>query len=125
MPAAADLPFWCYLINSTTAGQTMDIWILDRLDSANFMTYRNTSAGIESLASRPLQAGEKTGKGVWLAAETGEVANEAETSFYGQTFEETQSALAAVAEVESSNTYFAGIAIDDLTSWMALPGSGY
>lgn len=103
----------------------MDIWILDKLDSANFMTYRNTSAATESIASPALKAGEQTGKKVWLGAETGEVDGAAETSFYGQTFEATKSALAAVAKAESSNAHFAGIAVDDLTSWMAMPGSGY
>lgn len=125
MPVAADLPFWCNTISSTTTNQTMDIWILDRLDSANFMTYRNTSAAIEDLASPILQAGEKTGKNVWLGAETGEVADAPETSFYGQTFEATNNALATVAKAEGSNAHFAGIAVDDLTSWMAMLGSGY
>ena len=102
----------------------MDIWILDRVDSANFMTYRNLSVGIENIAPPTLQAGEETRKQVWLGGET-EVAAAAETSFYGQTFQATQAALAAFSNAESANDYFTGIAVDDLTSWMAMPGSGY
>ncbi|VUC30551.1 unnamed protein product [Clonostachys rosea] len=117
---AADLPFWANTLDSTTAGQTIDIWMLKLLDYATFMTYRNTVPAFLEIAAPVLAAGNEVGKPVWLAVETISLPEE-DLSYYGQSASKLQSDLNEIAAASQGNASFAGIAVHDYDGWSALP----
>jgi hypothetical protein len=120
MPVAADLPFYAYQLNSSTAGQTVDIWMLEKLDSAAFMTYRSTASAVEELAAPILAAGDTTGTPVWVSVEVTEDDEADYLSFYGQSASTLNSALTAIANSSEGYTSFLGIAVHDYNGWLAL-----
>lgn len=83
MAVAADLPFWTHILSDPSTGETMDVWMLDKLDSVTFMTYRNTVGELLEVAAKPLAAANSAGKPVWLSVET-RASNEAKVSFKGK-----------------------------------------
>ncbi|KAH8884382.1 hypothetical protein GQ53DRAFT_846310 [Thozetella sp. PMI_491] len=119
MPVAADLPFWTYTLTSPTTGQTLDLWLLNVLDSATFMTYRNTAAGVVSLTPPILSAAHATGKRVWFAVETTQV-EEGNVSYFGKSAATLASDLKQIASSAAGDTSFAGIGVHDYNGWRAL-----
>jgi hypothetical protein len=115
LPVAADLPFWANSISCPGTSQTLDVWMLSRLDSATFMTYRNTPSVLLSIATPILKAGVAAGKPVWLAVETTDAdkANAAQISYYGKGSATLFKDLATVAATAAGYSSFAGIAIHD------------
>lgn len=120
MTVAADLPFWTHTMSDPTTGQTMDAWMLDRLDSVTFMTYRNTVDQLVDVAATPLAAGNLAGKPVWLAVET-IASTEARVSFKGlATVSTLSSRLRSIAKGCSNHSSFSGIAVHDYAGWLEL-----
>lgn len=120
MTAAADLPFWAYTIVDPTTGDKMDAWMLDKLDSVTFMTYRNTVDGLIDVAESPLAAGDLAGKPVWLAVETRACA-EPKVSFKGLvTVSHLSAKLHSIRGNCSAHASFSGIAVHDYTGWLEL-----
>jgi hypothetical protein len=111
MPVAADLPFYANTLNSSTAGQTVDIWMLNVLDSATFMTYRNTASAVQELAVPILAAGVSTGTPVWLAVELAENSEADDVSFYGESASTLDTALEEITASSTSYTSFMGIVL--------------
>ncbi|KAI9157940.1 hypothetical protein HJFPF1_05925 [Paramyrothecium foliicola] len=118
MTVAADLPFWANTLDSTTPAQKIDIWMLNLLDSAVFMTYRNTVAGVESLASPVLAAGDAIGKPVWLSVET--TFEDDQLSYWGKGVSKLEADLAVIAKSSSEFASFGGIAVHDYNGWSAM-----
>lgn len=122
LPLAADLPFWLNTLNSPTTSQTMDVWVLQHIDTATFMTYRNTASALISIAEAPVQAAQTAGKDVWVAVETtnlGAADNEAQ-SYYGKTEDVLVSDLTAVENWGAQYSTFKGVAVHDYDGWAAL-----
>lgn len=120
MTIAADLPFWAYIMSDPTTGETMDVWMLNKLDSVTFMTYRNTVDELVDVAAKPLAAADSAGKPVWLAVET-RASTEAKVSFKGlATVTSLSSKLQSIEADCSNHTSFSGIAVHDYVGWLAL-----
>uniref|UniRef100_A0A8H7K4P8 Uncharacterized protein n=1 Tax=Bionectria ochroleuca TaxID=29856 RepID=A0A8H7K4P8_BIOOC len=119
---AADLPFWANTLDSTITGQTVDIWMLNLLDYATFMTYRNTVPALLDIATPVLAAGNEVGKPVWLAVETIQLPED-NLSYYGQPVSKLQSDLNEIATAVQGQSSFAGIAVHDYDGWSALPST--
>ena len=122
LPLAADLPFWLNTLNSPTNSQTMDTWVLERIDSATFMTYRNSASELSSIASGPIQAAQSLSKTVWVAVETTDlgVADNKVQSYYGQSDELLARDLATVGTWAAQYSLFKGVSVHDYTGWTAL-----
>ncbi|CAJ2512024.1 Uu.00g076490.m01.CDS01 [Anthostomella pinea] len=120
LPVSADLPYWAYTITCPTTGQTLDTWMLDNLDTATFMTYRNTAAELIDIASKVLEAGNAAGKPVWLAVETVDAADALLISYFGKTVSALYEDLASVHAKAATYASFAGIAIHDYGGLKAL-----
>lgn len=120
MAVAADLPFWTHTLSDPTTGETMDVWMLDKLDSVTFMTYRNTVAELLDVAAKPLAAAKTAGKPVWLSVET-RASTEAKVSFKGLVTVSTLSSKLQSIRLDCLNhTSFSGIAVHDYAGWLAL-----
>jgi hypothetical protein len=115
LPVAADLPFWANSIKCPGTSQTLDVWMLSKLNSATFMTYRNTPSNLMEIAIPILKAGVAAGKPVWLAVETTDAdqANTPLISYYGKGSATLFRDLATVAAKAAAYSSFAGIAIHD------------
>ncbi|ETS76222.1 hypothetical protein PFICI_11609 [Pestalotiopsis fici W106-1] len=123
LPVAADLPYWADTINCTaTSGaiQTLDAWMLDQLDTATFMTYRNTATELLDIATSVLEAGNSAGKPVWLAVETVDAADALLISYFGKTLSVLSSDLVTIHTQAATYSSFAGIAIHDYSGVKAL-----
>ncbi|KAH8199970.1 hypothetical protein TruAng_005851 [Truncatella angustata] len=120
LPVVADLPYWAYTIECPTTGQTLDSWMLNNLDSAVFMTYRNTAAELLDIATKALEAGNTAGKPVWLAVETVDAADSLLISYYSKTKSALFEDLVSIKTTASSHSSFAGIAIHDYDGVVAL-----
>jgi hypothetical protein len=118
LPVAHDLPFWAYTLTDPSSGETMDAWMLNVLDSATFMTYRNVVSQLLDVAAKPLNASTAAGKPVWLAVETKETSEMATISFKGYSFNTLTSDLKQIAANASSCAYFEGIAVHDYEGWL-------
>jgi hypothetical protein len=120
MAVAADLPFWTHILSDPSTGETMDVWMLDKLDSVTFMTYRNTVGELLDVAAKPLAAANSAGKPVWLSVET-RASNEAKVSFKGLVTVSTLSSKLQSIRMDCLNhTSFSGIAVHDYAGWLAL-----
>lgn len=98
----------------------MDVWMLNKLDSVTFMTYRNTVAGLLDVAAKPLAAANTAGKPVWLSVET-RASTEAKVSFKGLVTVSTLSSKLQSIKADCLNhTSFSGIAVHDYAGWLAL-----
>lgn len=120
LPVVADLPFWANTIPCPGSDVTLDVWMLSTLDTANFMTYRNTPSELLSIATPALEAGVKTGKPVWLAVETVNTEEGDQVSYYGQTLSELLEDLDEIDTLASRYTSYAGIGIHYYSGVMAL-----
>lgn len=120
LPVAADLPYWAETITCPTSGKTLDIWMLENLDTATFMTYRNTASELLDIATSVLEAGNTAGKPVWLAVETVDAADAILISYYGKTFSTLSNDLVAINTTAATYASFAGIAIHDYGGALAL-----
>lgn len=120
LAVAADLPFWSYTLADPATGETMDTWMLNALDAATFMTYRNDVTELLDVAALPLAAADAAGKPVYLAVETVEVADEPKVSFKGFSVKTLSLDLADIAASASNHTSFAGIAVHDYSGWLAM-----
>lgn len=93
--------------------------MLNLLDYAVFMTYRNTAGGIESLAAPILAAGDATGTPVWMAMETIYLEDKS-LSYFGQSASALWADLTEVAASSTTHASFGGIAVHDYNGWSAL-----
>ncbi|KUI61121.1 hypothetical protein VP1G_08306 [Cytospora mali] len=120
MTLAADLPFWTHTLSDPKTGETMDIWMLDKLDSVTFMTYRNTVDELLDVAAKPLAAANSAGKPIWLAVET-RASTEPKVSFKGlATVTTLSSKLKSIRAGCWNHTSFSGIAVHDYFGWVEL-----
>lgn len=94
--------------------------MLENLDAATFMTYRNTATDLLDIATSVLEAGETTGKPVWLAVETVDAADAILISYFGKTFTTLSEDLVSIKSTASTYGSFAGIAIHDYDGAKAL-----
>ncbi|KAK9421366.1 hypothetical protein SUNI508_05904 [Seiridium unicorne] len=120
LPVAADLPYWADTITCPITGKTFDSWMLDNLDTATFMTYRNTASELLDIATAVLEAGNTAGKPVWLAVETVDAADALLISYYGKSATTLFNDLVAVNATAATYASFAGIAIHDYDGILAL-----
>lgn len=123
LPVAADLPYWADTVNCTSttgAIQTLDAWMLEQLDTATFMTYRNTATELLDIATSVLEAGNSAGKPVWLAVETVDAADALLISYFGKTLSVLSEDLVTVHTAATTYSSFAGIAIHDYSGVKAL-----
>ncbi|KAI0167641.1 hypothetical protein BJ166DRAFT_238887 [Pestalotiopsis sp. NC0098] len=120
LPVAADLPYWADTVTCASTGQTLDAWMLEQLDTATFMTYRNTATELLDIASSVLEAGNTAGKPVWLAVETVDAADALLISYFGKTLSVLHSDLVTVHAQAATYASFAGIAIHDYSGVKAL-----
>ncbi|KAH8889118.1 hypothetical protein GQ53DRAFT_825877 [Thozetella sp. PMI_491] len=121
IPVAADLPFWVHEL-STNTSVPLDSWLLGVLDSATFMTYRNTAVGVQKIADAAIQAGTMMGKPVWLAVETLQSQETNTISFYGTGDAFFEANLHDIINKYQGNNSFAGIGVHDYTGWLAIAG---
>lgn len=118
--AAADLPFWAYAMSDPTTGVTMDLWMLNALDSVTFMTYRNSAVELFDVAEKPLAAADAAGKQVYVSVET-VASTDAKVSLKGLATVSSLSTWLQSIKIECANhTSFAGIAVHDYAGWLAL-----
>lgn len=117
MPVAADLPFFAYKLNSSIEGQTADLWMLNVLDSATFMTYRTTATEVLELAVPVLAAGDASNTPVWLAVEAADAAEAAGVTFFDESASTLDAALTEIKSSSDSSASFNGIAVN---GWLTL-----
>jgi len=118
--SAADLPFWLNTVNTADGSQPLDTWMLSTLDTASFMTYRNTADALSDVATAALKAGQATGKPVRLSAETLRSDEGSYLSFYGTNNTYMQGQLQQVASKAKAYSSYAGMSIHDYQAWSAL-----
>jgi len=121
--SSADLPFWLNTIKTADGSQALDAWMLSKLDTANFMTYRNTATALLDVANAALKAGLAAKKPVRLAVETLKSAEGANISFYGKGAINLQAQMLQVTLLAKLFSSFAGIAIHDYEGWRVMAGS--
>ncbi|KAF2657739.1 hypothetical protein K491DRAFT_690802 [Lophiostoma macrostomum CBS 122681] len=117
---ATDLPFWANEI-VTSDGSTLDVWMLDTIDSATFMTYRNNVDAFMDIAAAALKLAGTSEKEVWLAVEMTEQSDGDLISYYGKGGSTLTSDLAAISEQVAG--IVAGIAVHDYNGWVELMSS--
>lgn len=93
--------------------------MLDILDSAVFMTYRNTPQALLDLAKPALQAaGECGGKDITLAVETLRNTEAPFVSYYGMGKQRLADDLTSISGVAIQ--WFGGLAVHDYRGWSAM-----
>lgn len=92
--------------------------MLNVLDSATWMTYRNDVTQLLDVAAKPLNASLAAGKPVWLAVETKECSEQSIVSFKGYSVSTLTTDLKQIAESASSTENFQGIAVHDYEGWL-------
>jgi hypothetical protein len=117
---AADLPFWAHEID-TSDGSTLDVWMLDAIDSVTFMTYRNSVGVFMDIAAAALELARTSEKEVWLAVEMTEQGDGHLISYFGKSGSTLTSDLEAIAEQAAGTV--AGIAVHDYNGWVDLMSS--
>ncbi|KAI1865355.1 uncharacterized protein JN550_008403 [Neoarthrinium moseri] len=120
LPVAADLPYWADKIICPDTGKGLDVWALENLDTATFMTYRNTAEELLEVATAVLEAGNAAGKPVWLAVETVAAAEAYLISYVGKSSANLFTDLTTIKTTAAKYTSFAGIAIHDYDGVKAL-----
>ncbi|KAF1962369.1 hypothetical protein CC80DRAFT_160021 [Byssothecium circinans] len=124
LPVAADLPFWANTVSCE--GSTLDVCMLNHLDTTTFMTYRNTPTELLAVA-KPLltsASSKNAGKPVWLSIETSPDCADAELiSYAGKSVSTLMSDLKKIESAATKLGGFAGISIHSYKEFKALTGS--
>jgi hypothetical protein len=121
LTTAADLPFWANTVKMSD-GQSLDAYALSVLDSVTFMTYRNTAAGVLSVATEPLKAGKAANKRVWLAVETRTASEESLISYVIKPLIDLTSDLKTILTSAKKHKVCAGVAVHDYQQWKSMHG---
>lgn len=118
LPVAADLPFWLNTLVDS-AGKRLDLSMLDILDGAVFMTYRNTPQALMDIAQPALQAADGCGgKYITLAVETVQNNETPTLSYYGMGGKLLSSDLGSMDAMAIQ--WFGGLAVHDYHAWSVM-----
>ncbi|KAF9737150.1 hypothetical protein PMIN06_001911 [Paraphaeosphaeria minitans] len=122
LPLGADLPFWANTVKCEDS--TLDICLLDKLNSVTFMTYRNTAKSLLGIADPVLKAVKSVHSSipVWLSVETSsECSDVGLISYAGKTLNTLIGDLATITtSAKKSAGNFAGVAVHSYSDFLAL-----
>jgi hypothetical protein len=124
LPLEADVPFWLSTVTAPGGVNVADA-VLARVSAVTVMSYRNTATGDNSMvgvADDLLRRAGALAKPVRLGAETQALGDCAYCSFHGTTADRLHRTLAAVDTAAQRYPAFAGIAVHQYDSWIALGG---
>ncbi|WP_433218529.1 hypothetical protein ACQP00_12730 [Dactylosporangium sp. CS-047395] len=124
LPLELDVPFWLPTVAVSGGGSLADA-VLARVAGVTVMSYRNTATGTNSIvgvAADLLNRAASLAKPVRLGAETQALGDCAYCSFHGDTASQLQQTLRAVDTAAQRYPAFAGIAVHQYDSWIALTG---
>ncbi|WP_433059382.1 hypothetical protein [Dactylosporangium sp. CS-033363] len=124
LPLELDVPFWLPTVPVSGGGNLADA-VLARVAGVTVMSYRNTATGDNSIvgvAADLLNRAASLAKPVRLGAETQALGDCAYCSFHGDTATQLQQTLSAVDTAAQRYPAFAGIAVHQYDSWIALTG---
>jgi hypothetical protein len=124
LPLELDVPFWLPTV-TLPGGENLADAVLARVAGVTVMSYRNTATGANSMvgvADDLLRRAGTLAKPVRLGAETQALGDCASCSFHGTTAERLHQTLAAVDLAAQRYPAFAGIAVHQYDSWIALTG---
>jgi hypothetical protein len=124
LPVELDVPFWLPTVPVPGGGSLADA-VLDRVDAITVMSYRNTATGANSMlgvADDLLRRAGRVAKPVRLGAETQPLGDCAYCSFHGDSADRLHRTLAAVDTAAQRYPAFAGIAVHQYDTWIALTG---
>ncbi|MFI5909458.1 hypothetical protein [Dactylosporangium sp. NPDC051541] len=122
LPVEADVPFWLPTV-TLTDGQNLADAVLARVAGITVMSYRNTATGANSIvgvADDLLRRAGALAKPVRLGAETQALGDCSYCSFHGTTEAQLHKTLSAVDTAAQRYPAFAGIAVHQYESWVAL-----
>jgi hypothetical protein len=124
LPLELDVPFWLPTVAVSGGGNLADA-VLARVAGVTVMSYRNTATGANSIvgvADDLLRRAGAVAKPVRLGAETQALGDCSYCSFHGTTEARLHSTLSAVDAAAQHYPAFAGIAVHQYESWVALRG---
>nr|BFE61767.1 hypothetical protein GCM10020063_062930 [Dactylosporangium thailandense] len=124
LPLEADVPFWLPTVTLAGGANLADA-VLARVSGVTVMSYRNTATGANSMvgvADDLLRRAGRVAKPARLGAETQALGDCAYCSFHGATAGQLHKTLAAVDSAAQRYPAFAGIAVHQYESWVALSG---
>ncbi|MER7004400.1 hypothetical protein ABT297_15325 [Dactylosporangium sp. NPDC000555] len=124
LPLEVDVPFWLATVPLADGGNLADA-VLARVDAVTVMSYRNTATGDNSIigvADDLLRRAGRVAKPLRLGAETQPLGDCGYCSFHGETASHLHRTLAAVGSAAQRYPAFAGIAVHQYDTWIALTG---
>ncbi|MDR1531209.1 MAG: hypothetical protein LBS62_03330 [Clostridiales bacterium] len=122
-----DIPIWFDKYTVTDGGLTLEEYCFTLADTVLLMDYRQTAAAMYASGERGLGLGQKYGKKVVLASETGDTtAEEPEITFYRLGKKKLYDEMTALRAMVDKNFPGGniGYAIHWYNSWSALPEDG-
>ncbi|GAA3456420.1 hypothetical protein [Dactylosporangium matsuzakiense] len=122
LPVEADVPFWLPTV-TLAGGQNLADAVLARVAGVTVMSYRNTATGANSIvgvADDLLRRAGAAAKPARLGAETQALGDCSYCSFHGTSEERLHTTLSAVDAAAQRYPAFAGIAVHQYESWVAL-----
>lgn len=129
LPVMVDLPFWANQVatniyDGTDTFTTLDIAVLDIVDSITFMTYRNTVTEVVGLAQPLLISlgARYPYKKIFIAVETlgGNIADVNQISYFGQSKSRVMSDLRKIDKQLKQYPNFGGISVHDYRAFQVL-----
>ncbi|GGO05539.1 hypothetical protein [Saccharibacillus kuerlensis] len=113
----ADIPFWFDEHTMPGESGTLSSWMIGRFDGITIMAYRDSAEQIAEVAKNELAEGEQLGKPVRIAVETNPSSETPQVTFYEEGASYLNSQIAAVKQLVSGSSSFAGIAVHDYDGW--------
>lgn len=129
LPLAADLPFWLHTLQHPDSGERLDVAMMNVLDGAVFMTYRNSPQGLTDIASDALGACftcQKNREGIYLAIETVPTEEGSHISYHGLGGRKIKEDLGCLEgghglrRREHHEMWFGGLAVHDYHTWVQM-----
>ncbi|OXM86277.1 hypothetical protein [Paenibacillus rigui] len=123
LKVSGDVPFWIHDITIPGSSESLNDWIINRLDHVTLMSYRDKAEGTNSILEiiQPIfndarAKGKKVVVGVNLLKSSEGVG----TTFQEEGLDEMKRQLSILQDKLGTNSLFAGIAIHDYESWREL-----
>jgi hypothetical protein len=130
LPVAADLPFWLHTLQSADSGESLDITMMEILDGATFMTYRNSPRGLMDIAGEALLACwrcEKRKEQIYLGVETVPSEEGSHISYHGMSGHKLRGDLGClegghglIKKREPHEMWYGGLAVHDYHAWLKM-----
>lgn len=123
---ALDVPFWLHNVKVPDTEYSFSAWLLEKFDSLVIMDYRNHALGKDGIvanAQAMLKEASALGKSLIIAVETARSLEGDRVSFYSKNPDFMDQELQTAHRELSRHAGYAGMAIHDYRSWVAMVGS--